>query len=350
MNDYARELSAAWKDAHAPRAPDAPTVVSTFAGGGGSSQGYRMAGYKVLLAVEWMRYPADCYRLNFPDTDVYEGDIYEGDIAKLTVDEVLERTKLKVGQLDVLDGSPPCQGFSTAGKRQLDDPRNQLFGEFVRLLRGLRPRAFVMENVSGMVKGKMALVFAEAMRELKASGYRVSCRLLDAKWFGVPQSRQRVIFIGIREDLGVEPSHPRAQTRPRTLAEALSLDIAEEMPAPPLSGKTLEIAKKLRPGMKGDDISQSYFSLNRLDPGATSPTIQKLGSFKGQPRSIYPTETRGLSIGEVKRIGSFPDEYRFVQRDRPRADWDDAWGVVGNSVPPLMMRAIARHVRSLIGK
>ena len=83
----------------------------------------------------------------------------------------------------------------------MDDGRNQLFREYVRLLRGLKPKVFVMENVSGMVKGKMKLIFAEIMRELKASGYHVSARLMNAMYFGVPQSRQRMIFIGVREDL-----------------------------------------------------------------------------------------------------------------------------------------------------
>jgi DNA (cytosine-5)-methyltransferase 1 len=89
------------------------------------------------------------FKLNFPDVPVYHGDI-----AKLSVDEVLRMTGLQPGELDVFDGSPPCQGFSTAGKRVMDDPRNQLFREYVRLLQGLQPKVFVMENVSGMVKGR----------------------------------------------------------------------------------------------------------------------------------------------------------------------------------------------------
>ena len=110
-------------------------------------------------------------------------------------------TGLQPGELDVLDGSPPCQGFSTAGKRKMDDGRNQLFREYVRLLQGLQPKVLVMENVSGMVKGKMKLIFAEIMRELKASGYHVEARLMNAMYFGVPRSRERMIFIGVREDL-----------------------------------------------------------------------------------------------------------------------------------------------------
>ena len=88
-----------------------------------------------------------------------------------------------------------------SGKRKINDGRNQLFREHVRLLRGLKPKVFVMENVSGMVKGQMKVIFAEIMRELKASGYKVSATPMSAMYFGVPQSRERMIFIGIREDL-----------------------------------------------------------------------------------------------------------------------------------------------------
>lgn len=192
---YRDVLAGAWADHIAPRTPDAPTVVSTFAGCGGSSLGYSMAGFRELLAVEWDDNAVQTFKLNFPEVPIYHGDI-----GKLSVDEVLQLTGLKPGELDVLDGSPPCQGFSTAGKREFGDTRNQLFREYVRLLRGLRPKAFVMENVSGMVKGKMKLIFAEVLRELKASGYAVKARLLNAMYFGVPQSRERMIFIGVRDD------------------------------------------------------------------------------------------------------------------------------------------------------
>jgi DNA (cytosine-5)-methyltransferase 1 len=155
-----------------------------------------MAGYRELLAVEWDDHAVETFKLNFPDVPVWHGDI-----AELSVEECLRITGLKPGELDVLDGSPPCQGFSTAGKRKMDDGRNQLFREYVRLLRGLMPKVFVMENVSGMVKGKMKLIFTEIMRELKASGYQVSARLMNAMYFCVPQSRQRMIFIGVRRAL-----------------------------------------------------------------------------------------------------------------------------------------------------
>lgn len=194
-SSYRAALDAAWQEHQAPRSPDAPTVISTFAGCGGSSLGYSMAGFRELLAVEWDQNAADTFRLNFPEVPLYHGDI-----ARLSVEDTLRRTGLKPGELDVFDGSPPCQGFSTAGKRDFGDGRNQLFREYVRLLRGLQPKVFVMENVSGMVKGGMKLIFAEILRELKASGYAVKARLLNAMFFDVPQSRERMIFVGVRND------------------------------------------------------------------------------------------------------------------------------------------------------
>ena len=170
QNEYLDILDEAWQQHLAPRDKNAPTVISTFAGCGGSSLGYSMAGYRELLAVEWDNNAVETFKLNFPGVPVYHGDI-----AKLSVDECMRLAGLsEPGELDLLDGSPPCQGFSTAGKRNIDDDRNQLFREYVRLLRGLRPKVFVMENVSGLVKGKMKLVFAEIMRELKPAG--TECR------------------------------------------------------------------------------------------------------------------------------------------------------------------------------
>jgi DNA (cytosine-5)-methyltransferase 1 len=192
---YHEALRAAHAEHTAPRAADALTVISTFAGGGGSSLGYSMAGFREVLAVEWDDNAVQTLRLNFPHVPIYHGDI-----SKLSVEEALRISGLQPGELDVFDGSPPCQGFSTAGKREFGDKRNQLFKEYVRLLRGLRPKVFVMENVSGMVKGDMKLMFAEILKELKASGYAVKARLLNAMYFGVPQSRERMIFIGVRND------------------------------------------------------------------------------------------------------------------------------------------------------
>ncbi len=333
--DYLPHLEACWQEHLEPRAEDAPTVISTFAGGGGSSLGYSMAGFRELLAVEWDNNAVETFKLNFPDVPVYHGDI-----AKLSVEEVLERTGLEPGELDIFDGSPPCQGFSTAGKRQLDDSRNELYLEFSRLLRGLQPKVFVMENVSGMVKGKMKIVFAEILRDLKSCGYKVSARLLNAMYFGVPQSRQRMIFIGVREDLGIEPSHPKAETRAVNVRNAfkkcspnnykkLSRKAREIYRATP-RGASLEVGA-LSIGRSG------YYTHQRLCFEKVCGVVQKsIGSL-----IYHPTEERSVSIEELKRLGSFPDAYKFT-------DLSNGWARIGNSVPPLFMRSIALHIRKEI--
>lgn len=337
MIDYPAHLDAMWQKHLLPKAADAPTVISTFAGAGGSSLGYSMAGYRELLAVEWDDNAVETFRLNFSDVPIYHGDI-----AKLSVDECLRMAGIGSGELDIFDGSPPCQGFSTAGKRVIDDPRNQLFREYVRLLKGLQPKVFVMENVSGMVKGKMKLIFVDILRELKASGYRVKACLLNAMYFHVPQSRQRMIFIGVRDDLGIEPSHPKGESVPVTVRGAIS-GVGVGIAAPVLKGKFGELSIKLREGQSIADITGSYGHGNqRLLFDKPSPTIVKQAVF-GAPKMIHPQENRGISTQEAARLNSFPDCFSFVG-----SRYDEVWARIGNSVPPLFMEAIARHIRQEI--
>lgn len=316
--------------------PSSFTVVSTFSGCGGSSLGYQLAGGKVLLAVEWDDNAVATYRLNFPDTPIYHGDI-----GKLTVEECCERAGVQPGELDILDGSPPCQGFSTAGKRDFGDDRNQLFWEFVRLLRGLRPKVFVMENVSGMVKGKMKLIFAECLRELKASGYKVKARLLNAMYFNVPQSRERLIFVGVREDLEVEPGHPKGQSKPATVRTAFAGIESLAGPAPRSGTKLEECCRRMKPGQNGKQFYRKPwgFNLYRLDWNKPAPTFTKRGGCCGL---IHPVLPRKCIAKEYQAVMSFPKTFRFCGKE------DDARARLGNSVPPNFMRAIAEHIRDNI--
>ncbi len=336
QNEYLEILEEAWQQYLAPRAVDAPTVISTFAGCGGSSLGYSMASFRELLAVEWDDNAVETFRLNFPDIPVYHGDI-----VKLSIEECLQLAGIEPGELDILDGSPPCQGFSTAGKRDMNDDRNQLFREYVRLLRGLQPKVFVMENVSGMVKGKMKLIFAEVMRELKVSGYRVSCRLLNAMYFNVPQSRQRLIFIGVRDDLNIEPTHPKAKRKPFTVREAIEgankngkiiSDTAREIYNNTPQGHYLEVGSKK---ISGKDKYFTHFRASLFSP--CSCIHKSIGSL-----IYHPTEGRAFSIQELSRVGSFPDRFNLIGSNAQQ------WAQIGNSVPPLFMRSIARHIRETI--
>ena len=333
--DYPRILEDHWKLHLAERLPDAPTVISTFAGCGGSSLGYSMAGFKELLAVEWDDNAVATFKLNFPGIPVYHGDI-----AKISVEDILKRTGLQPGQLDILDGSPPCQGFSTAGKRCMDDDRNQLFREYVRLLRGLQPKVFVMENVSGMVKGKMKLIFVEILKELKASGYEVSARLLNAMYFNVPQSRQRMIFIGVRNDLGAKPSHPNATTLPIIIKDALN-NVKETKAYQFISSEKEKLLwQKCKPGQSfaDHDPNGNYYTSGKLNPNVVSGTILKdHGS-----NSFHWAEPRKLTITELQRLTSFPDAFNFL------GNYPACKERIGNCVPPLFMYAIAKHIKENI--
>lgn len=339
-SNYLDILEMAWQEHLAPRQPNAPTIISTFAGAGGSSLGYSMAGFEELLAVERDDNAVQTFKLNFPDVPIYHGDI-----AKLSAEECLSLAGLRPGELDIFDGSPPCQGFSMTGKRMLDDPRNQLFKEYVRLLRGLQPKVFVMENVSGMVKGKMKLIFAEILRELKASGYKVSARLMNTMYFNVPQSRERVIFIGVREDLGIEPSHPKGQVKPIVLRQAWEL-CPDGLSDGLFTGRRLQIAEQMKEWGEGDDIvPDQSFNLKRLAWDKPSRTILK---SVGKPTShfggglVHPEIPRHVTIAELKRLGSFPDNFEMIGK------YQEQWMRIGNSVPPLFMRAIALHIREHI--
>lgn len=318
------------------------TVISTFSGCGGSSLGYKLAGGKILLAVEWDDNAVETYRLNHPSTNVYHGDI-----AKLSVEEVLATTKLKPGELDIFDGSPPCQGFSSAGKREFGDDRNQLFKEYVRLLKGLKPKTFVMENVSGMVKGKMKLLFAEILQDLKSAGYNVSARLLNAAYYGVPQARERMIFIGVRQDLNIMPSHPIGKSHVTTVRTALKdvedycdkpmkewlVEAMKEIP--PLAGSlyTGKIFKKYK-GTTGSAIGTVRAAWDRPCPTICKSEISVSGL-------VHPNGHRYFNLSELKRLASFPDDYKFIDRKS---------GIerIGNTVPPLLMKAIATHINESV--
>jgi len=212
-------------------------VISLFAGMGGSSTGYRMAGAKILAVNEFMKAARSIYNRNYPDTYIFPDDI-----RTLNGVQMLKKLGLKVGELDLLDGSPPCASFSMAGKRKkmwgevkgysstkqrVDD----LFYEFSRILKDMQPKTFIAENVKGLALGDVKALlgnkgkglenfFGKArnvgiihekdniIKTLRACGYKVSYKVLNSIEFGVPQIRERLIFVGVRDDLGMSPSFP----------------------------------------------------------------------------------------------------------------------------------------------
>ena len=310
-----------------------PTVISTFSGCGGSSCGYHQAGYDVLLAVEMDNHAVETYKLNFPKTKIYHGDIHN-----LTVEKVLKLTGLKVGELDLFDGSPPCQGFSMAGAREFCDPKNQLYNEYIRLLKGLQPKTFVMENVKGLVTGEMKLIFKDILTQLKNCGYDVKVKLMNAMYYNCATSRQRVIFIGVRNDLNIPASHPKPQTKPTSIKECLKNYKSKYPKQYPTNEFIKSIINKVNPGESFSKYHPkgSYFNYAKCDINKPMRTITKSGygaQFIGN---------RIMEPDEAALLQSFPPNFKWV--GPPMQQWER----IGNSVPPNLMKAIALHIKENI--
>lgn len=333
--------------------PNGFKVVSTFSGGGGSCTGYRMAGYKVVYANEFVPHAQSTYKLNHPDSHLDDRDIRTVD-----AESILERCSLGVGEIDLFDGSPPCASFSTAGRREEHwgqqknysgqvQRTDDLFFEYARLLKGLQPKVFVAENVSGLIKGTARGYFKIILKTLAAAGYNVKCSLLDSRWLGVPQMRQRTIFVGVRNDLKLDPVFPDPLDYQYTAGDAvetLSGKYSDEYEVYFLSpeteccklwkitqaGKTFENACKIvnaRPG---------FFTHVKLHPDKPANTICATND------KYHWDEPRLLSIPEIKRFQSFPDDYQLTGGFAKR------WERIGRSVPPLMMKAISEKICSHI--
>ena len=305
-----------------------PTVVSLFAGCGGSSLGYQSAGFRELLAVEWDSSAAAVFRLNFPGVSLYEGDI-----RVLSGDECMRRAGVVKGELDILDSSPPCQGFSTAGNRRQDDPRNSLAWEVVRLLDELRPKTFILENVTGLVKGPMKRVYLALLAAMRDLGYNCRGAILNAMWFGVAQSRRRIIVLGVRDDLDVEATLPTPQRRPVAVGEVLYRD---DMRAAACESRT----ERHREGL----IAAWYKRLSRI---GSFDTV-RLSSSRCSPTQVaihrhwHPDKPRTLTIAEAAALQGFPSTFRWV------GSTSVVTRLIGNSVPPPLIAAIAKHIRSKI--
>jgi DNA (cytosine-5)-methyltransferase 1 len=176
---------------------DGPTAIDLFCGAGGLSEGLRQAGFKILAAADHDPDSCATYRLNFPETEVLEGDLTESSHRS----KLIELATRQGEDLDLLAGGPPCQAFSQVRNhdRLLEDPRNRLYREFVSMLGDLRPRALLLENVPGLIQMKSGAIRSQMERDLSLGGaYEVRSEVLDAGDFGTPQSRRRLVFIGVR--------------------------------------------------------------------------------------------------------------------------------------------------------
>jgi len=278
------------------------------------------------------------------------------DIREVTAADVLSALSMEAGQLDLLDGSPPCASFSTAGKREAGwnqvkaysdthQRTDDLFWEYARLVEGIRPRVFVAENVSGLVKGVAKGYFKLILARLRDCGYKVEARLLDASWLGVPQARKRLIFVGVRDDLGVSPAFPSPLPYQYTVRDALP-EVGEPTMRDPETGADISMTRyaigreweRLKPGSKSD----KYLSLVRPDTRSPFPTITQRAGDTTAASVTHWSECRKLTLAELRRLSGFPDDFALT------GTYEQRWERIGRAVPPVMMAAIASVIRDRI--
>jgi DNA (cytosine-5)-methyltransferase 1 len=334
------------------------TVVSTFSGCGGVCLGLKMAGYRVLWANEFIEAARDTYKANHPEV-ILTGE----DIRLVPGVTILETLGMKRGELDLLEGSPPCASFSTAGlidkgwgkvKTYSDSTQrsDDLFFEYSRLIGELYPKVFIAENVSGLVKGRAVGYFKEILRDLESNGYKVEARLLDASYLGVPQARQRIIFIGVRKDLikkyGVQPVFPKPVNQRFTLRDVIGNERTEPKESYLDEETGFEIGlSKYAVGAAWEHTavgksSEKYFQLVR--PALDKPvgTITATAGVVGAASVAHPLEKRKFDLKELRALQSFPEDFILTGSYQQRAER------IGRSVPPLMAKALGDIIRTEI--
>jgi DNA (cytosine-5)-methyltransferase 1 len=344
-------------------------AISIFAGCGGLSLGFRSAGFDLTGYLEVEDGLRSIYSQNFPHS-THLGN----DITKLSVEEILQDAN-KIGPIDVIIGGPPCQGFSLAGKRDVNDPRNSLFRHYLRFIDAYRPRVAVLENVRLLTSMKSphgGYVRDEIKHEFLERGYATEMFDVNAKNYGVPQHRERVFFIAARISTGIKPSFPvithdesenknlfyRLQPL-RTFGDAcsdlpylesgeLSVDKLHTAVAHPehvinwlwdvpegLSAHDNKESEKRPPSGYNTTYKRQVWD----EPGATVQTT--FGMISGC-RNVHPIATRSLTGREAARLQSFPDSYKFD------ASLGDMRTGIGNAVPPLLAYQIALHLRQFL--
>ena len=363
------------KDVYDASAQNKFTVISTFAGGGGSSTGYRLAGGNILCVNEFVEEARNTYKENYPNTPILPDDIN-----KLSGQEFLDISGLDVGELDILDGSPPCSAFSMAGNvshgkgnthkdafgktkgySDIKEVSNieDLFFEFLRVADVIKPKVIIAENVAGLTMGEAKQYFNKIQNTFEKIGYDVCAKVLNSAYFGVPQSRSRVFFIGVRSDItlqigltfmNIESIFPTESKSTVVLKEALNNLEYDDEEVKTLTEKFTNTAYWRDTGSKmpinpekvltGMDYHHKghHFNLKRVSLEKPAPTLTAMGSNDTTAGAFHWNEPRKLTIGELKRIQSLPDDFVLTGK------WNQQSERIGRMVPPLLLKSIADSV------
>lgn len=348
------------------------SVIDLFSGCGGLSKGFLDAGCKVLLGVDIDQAALSTFERNHPHA--------VGLLGSLADDATFGAMKRVIGQtpVDLIIGGPPCQGFSLTGPRNFNDPRNELYLAYIEAVRQFRPKGFLIENVPGMATLYKGAIKDEILHRFTEMGYNIACKVLCAADYGVPQIRKRLVFLGIRKELG-EVSFPMPYLTPEKYVT--SREAIDDLP--PLTDTLgTEVAQYQNPPrsayqqkMRGEcQILSNHVATAHKDfVKAVIAQVPEGGNYKDLPKGVgehrkfnmawtrcdgrAPSRTidtghrnyfhyeynRIPTVRESARLQSFPDDFVFLGTRTQQ------YRQVGNAVPPLLAYALAKHLLGLIG-
>ena len=322
-----------------------PTVISTFSGPGGSSLGYERAGCEVRAALDcapgkFSNHIPETYRRNHPDTTFVEQDARE-----TTADELLEAAGVERGELDIIDGSPPCSPFSGANTKKAwgDHESGTLFDRYTYFVEEMQPRAFVAENVPDLAQGKTKGYYKTLCQNLRDAGYNLQVQNIDAAYLGAAHHRRRLMFIGVREDVGTPPTIEPTR-RPTTVKEAwdgLERDETRLEKAKKRLERSQNYEKycQIPPGGSLDDVMDGAygFTHHRVSYRKPAPTMPAAGNMM-----LPPDEDRSLTIPEYKRLSDVPDDYILPDKFGPAKE------CTVRCLPPIMLETIANELQDTV--
>ena len=329
-------------------------LISLFSGAGGLDLGFHKAGFKTAVANEFDAKICPTFRYNFPDVCLIEGDIRN-------INEDLFPDKI-----DGIIGGPPCQSWSEGGaKRGIEDPRGQLFRDYIRILKKVQPLFFVAENVSGMLAPRNAKAVEEFLNEFRNAGigYNVQLKMLNAKDFEVPEDRDRVFYIGFRKDLKIKDYEYPCPISPRiTLRQAIGDLQATAIPALEKNHTNGDRCKVLNHEYYIGGFSPIFLSRNRVrswdDQGFTvqasgrqcqlHPQAPQMIKLSPNQQIFVPGQEhlyRRMTVREVARVQTFPDNFKFIYEDV-----NVGYKMIGNAVPVNLAYHVAMSIKATLDK
>ena len=331
-----------------------PTAFDCFAGCGGMTEGFRQAGYLVVGAIEIDPFAVQVYKLNHAHVHVWHDDV-----RNVSTQSILRMLKLRKGELDLLGGCPPCQGFSTLrtmnGKRRIRDKRNDLIYEFQRLVLGLRPKYVMLENVPRLIEDQRLCKFTQS---LKDAGYTLRAEVLNVAHYGVPQRRRRTVVVAsrvgepclasknaecctVRQAIGSlgpagnsgDPLHDMPEKRSAVVRERI-----QQIPKNGGGRASLPQHLRLECHRESDGFKDVYGRMAWDEPAPTITT----GCFNpSKGRFLHPEENRAVTIREAALLQSFPQSYEFpVEMGKVRLA-----EMIGNALPPTFIRLHAQTLK-----